>query len=410
MATAVIMPKLGNSVESSQILAWHKAVGDVVERGQMLCEIETDKATMEVQAPESGVLLEIYYPENAEVAVMTTIAMIGQAGEVVPKVAPVTAPPLEVETVVPAAVPVQILQTFATPKPANRIFASPRARQLARQQNLPLDGLVGSGPNRRILERDVEQAPKLPEVVPVPVVQPVPPPVSQAQNPYPDAKATPLKGIRAKIAGRMLESLHSTAQLTLHTSADARALQAYHQRLKLMPDAPKVTLSHLVMFVVARTLRQHPALNALLENNVLYEFSHVHLGFAVASSRGLLVPIIRDAARLSLRELTLEAQRLVADVQNTSSAAADLQGGTFTVSNLGAYGIEQFTPILNPPQVAILGVGGINLKPVQQDQNVIFVPHLSLSLTVDHQVIDGAPAAQFLQSLAQNLAQLELLI
>ena len=399
MATPVIMPKLGNSVESSQILAWHKAVGDTVQRGELLCEIETDKATMEVNAPESGRLLQIYYPEGAEVAVMTAIAVIGVNGEAIPDF---TVAPAVLDT--PAQPVAPILQTFAAPEPAPRAipasqngFASPRARKIAFERGLSLDSVQGSGPNQRILERDL------------PLTQINLEPVTSL-NPYPDAVATPLRGIRAKIAIRMQQSLHSTAQLSLHSSADATALQAYYQRLKLLPDAPKVTLSHLVLLVVARTLRHFPNINALLEQNVLYEFGRVNLGFAVAGQRGLTVPVIQDAARLSLRELVLEAQRLITGAQTGSSSPSDLQGGTFTVSNLGAFGVEQFTPILNPPQVAILGVGSISLKPVQQDSGVVFVAHLGLSLTIDHQVIDGLPAAQFLQALSSTFANLELLL
>jgi pyruvate dehydrogenase E2 component (dihydrolipoamide acetyltransferase) len=196
----------------------------------------------------------------------------------------------------------------------------------------------------------------------------------------------------------------------LNTSADATELQALRKRLKALAELdsslPNVTLNHLIMLVVARTLKTFPTINATLENDVLYQHQDVHLGFAVDSERGLLVPIIRHADRISLRELSEQAMRLARDCQDGSIAPDDLKGGTFTISNLGGFGIETFTPILNLPQIAILGIGSINPKAVQNGEDVVFQPHLNLSLTINHQVLDGAPAARFMQSLCHNFAHI----
>jgi len=221
----------------------------------------------------------------------------------------------------------------------------------------------------------------------------------------------PLRGVRKITAGRMLASLQTSAQLTLTASADARAMQAYRARLKASESTlglSDISLNDLMLFAVARTLRGFPDLNATLEDDVIRQSATVHLGFAVDSPRGLLVPVIRSAERLTLQALARESQRLIEAAGKL--APDDLSGGTFTVSNLGAFGVETFTPILNSPQVAILGVGKIDLKPILGDSEVQFIPHLHLSLTIDHRAVDGAPAARFLHALCRNIAQFDLLL
>jgi pyruvate dehydrogenase E2 component (dihydrolipoamide acetyltransferase) len=394
VTTPVLMPKLGNSVESSIIVTWFKKTGETVQQGQVLCEIETDKATFEVQSPASGTLLETFYPEGEEVPVLTPIAVIGEVGAVY---SPLTSQPVFLDV---------SLQTFAkaeaqttTPR-ENRGFISPRAKKLALNHSLETTQIQGTGPNGRIIERDIQTS------LGTRVTAPISSPIALPEG----VTAIPLKGIRKRIADRMLESLQSTAQLTLNTSADARELQTYRKRLKTQAEKdsslPNVTLNHLLMLVVARTLDKFPNINALLENDVLHQYQDIHLGFAVDTERGLLVPIIRNANRISLRELTIQAIRLAREAQDAKIAPDDLQGGTFTITNLGGFGIETFTPILNPPQIAILGIGNIQLKPVQLEENVEFIPHLNLSLTINHAVLDGAPASRFLQALCQNIANL----
>ena len=226
----------------------------------------------------------------------------------------------------------------------------------------------------------------------------------------PAAERVPLRGARRVTARRMLESLQTTAQLTLHAPADARALLSLRERLKsgaAGADLRAVTINDLLHLAVARTLPAHPALNAQLVDDHILQHRDVHLGFAVDSPRGLFVPVIHDADRLGLQQLASEARRLAQACREGRVRPEELEGGTFTVSNLGAYGIESFTPVLNPPQAGILGVGAIHLKAVADDGGVAFRPHISLSLTIDHQVLDGAPAARFLQDLAQVLARID---
>jgi pyruvate dehydrogenase E2 component (dihydrolipoamide acetyltransferase) len=223
----------------------------------------------------------------------------------------------------------------------------------------------------------------------------------------------PVKGVRKVIAERMLQSLQTTAQLTLNASADARALQALRKRLKESPEAMGlrgITINDLVLLAVARTLPAFPGLNAVFTGDTIQQHRHVQLGVAVDTPKGLMVPVVRAADTLTLRQLAAEAKRLAAACQAGKVLPDELSGGTFTVTNLGAFGIESFTPVLNSPQVAILGVCNIQPKPVEVGESVHFVPHLGLSLTINHQVVDGAPAARFLQSLGQAIAQIDLLL
>ena len=228
-----------------------------------------------------------------------------------------------------------------------------------------------------------------------------------------EVRMIPVKGVRKVIAQRMHQSLQTTAQLTLNATADARALLAYRKRLKNSAevlDLRDVTIGDLVLYAVSRTLPDYPDLNALFTGDTISYYKHVHLALAVDTPRGLVVPVIHSADSLSLKKISREAKRLAMACQDGRITPDELTGGTFTVTNLGPFGIENFTPILNPPQVGILGVGNINLKPVNINGEVQFIPHIGLSLTINHQVVDGAPGARFLQALSNNLTELELVL
>ena len=211
----------------------------------------------------------------------------------------------------------------------------------------------------------------------------------------------------------MLESLQTTAQLTMNSSAEATALLAYRQRLKNSAEGlglQNVTINDLILLAVSRILPQFPELNAHFQDDNIYQFGQVHLGFAVDTPRGLMVPVIREATALTLKQIAVESKRLATACQEGTINLDELSGGTFTVTNMGLFGIESFTPVLNPPEVGILGIGSLDLKAVEVDGDVQFVKHIGLSLTINHQVVDGAPAARFLQAVARGLADLELLL
>lgn len=438
MATAIPLPKLGNTVESTILVGWRKSVGDTIRVGETLCDVETDKATMEVESPAEGTILALLFKPGDEIPVLVNIAVVGAAGEAISSYASATSQPVETPAAASVTTPTAVsIQPAQVETPA-QLRVSPRARNLAAQKSLNVNGLNGSGPGGRIIERDVQAAlASSARLTPVArsmveagdftspergtgaggriTKRDLIPAQTQAEaTPSTDAvEIIPLKGARKVIATRMLESLQTTAQLTLNASADARALLDYRKRLK--NSAPglgltKVTINDLVLFAVSRTLSQFPDLNSLFVDNALHRYQAVHLGMAVDTERGLMVPVIRRAQTLTLKALANEAHRLADACTGGQIKPDELTGGTFSVSNLGNLGIESFTPVLNPPQVGILGVGGINLKPVEVEGEVTFIPHLSLSLTINHQVVDGAPGARFLQALSRHLGEIDLLV
>ncbi len=273
---------------------------------------------------------------------------------------------------------------------------SPRARRLASERGVDPAALAGSGPGGRVIVRDVLAVATAPAA-----------PAAAAP-----AAAAPLRGVRKLIAERMLAAVQGSAHFTLNASADARRLLDLRRRFKDSPDEyglRGVTINDLVLFAVTRVLLRTPDLNATFAGGAVTRHAAVHLGFAVDTERGLMVPVIRDAQALGLAALSREARRLAEACVKGSVSPDDLAGGTFTVTNLGSLGVETFTPVLNPPQVAILGVGAVTLRPVRDAHGEIeFVDSLGLSLTIDHQVVDGAPAARFLQALGRALAEIDL--
>jgi pyruvate dehydrogenase E2 component (dihydrolipoamide acetyltransferase) len=448
MATEILMPRQGNTVESCLLLEWKKQEGESVAAGEVLCEVETDKAVFEVEADSDGTVLKRFFEEGADVPVLTPIAVIGQPGEDISSFGP----PQEAAAAEPA---VESSQPAASPAPpstesrpaaavaptSGELKMSPRARHLAAAKGLDAQTLRGSGPAGRIIERDVltalaDQAPLTPAAIAALVEQGVQAPqvgtgiggrVTSAdlQQPRPEAAAgaaaefpgpvneIPVKGVRKLIAERMFESLQSTAQVALNASADATRLLAYRKRLKAAPEdmgLAGVTITDLVLYAVAQTLPRFGFMNAHFLGDTIKEFAWVHLGVAVDTPRGLMVPAVRNAELLSLRALSDEARRLATACQDSKIQPDELAGATFTVTNLGALGIESFTPVLNPPEVGILGVCAIQPKPVMAGEEVSHVPHLGLSLTFDHRAVDGAPAARFLHELTVALAHFDLLL
>lgn len=436
MATPVILPKQGNTVESCLIMAWKKNIGEAVTQGDILVEVETDKAIVQIESPSDGTLLTQFFGVGDDVPVMTNIAVVGNEGEAVDEFRP----QIEQQDAAGAA-PAQPKKPEpmkqSAPAPSNGVtgsmFISPRARMLADQHGIDIGQVVATGPEGRIIERDIKQAianqPRMTKAAQTQAasggfavpqrgtgiggrvtradLSTPPPSTTQAD----EVTEIPLRGIRKTIADRMRGSLQDMAQLTLNTSADARAMLAYRKRLK-HSDAEMglqtISINDLLLFVVSRVLLDYPELNSTLSDNTIRQYGNVNLGFAVDTERGLLVPVIRNAHQLSLKELSQETTRLATAVQDGSISADEMSDGTFTVSNLGALGIESFTPIINPPQVAILGVGKADLKPVQVGDEVEFSPHMHLSLTIDHQIVDGAPGARFLRSLTQAMANVDL--
>jgi pyruvate dehydrogenase E2 component (dihydrolipoamide acetyltransferase) len=408
MATPIIMPKQGQSVESCIIVGWKKRAGDAVKIGDIVCEVETDKATFEVESPATGTLLAIFFEAGSDVPVLTPIAAVGSPGENVESMrsgglagaaatpAPATAPVAATKLSTASAAPV-------LPQLAGKIMASPRAKALAAARGVSLAGLRGSGPGGRIIERDVEGA-----QAGATAGMPAPAPAAGAVT------EIKVSGVRKLIAQRMLASITTTAQLTLNSAADARALQDLRRKFKASPEPMglrDVTINDMVLFAVSRALLAHPDLNAHFTGDLIRQYASVHLGFAVDTPRGLMVPVIRNADSLGLRAVAAEAARLAAGCRDGGLSPDEMAGATFTLTNLGSLGVTSFTPVLNPPQVGIIGIGAITPGPViAADGSVSFIPQIGLSLTINHQAVDGAPGARFLQTLASSIAGFDLLL
>jgi pyruvate dehydrogenase E2 component (dihydrolipoamide acetyltransferase) len=386
MATPVELPKSGNTVEECVITRWVKRKGDAVSAGDVIAEVETDKASFEITAPVDGTILDTFFEEGALVPVFTTVCVVGRAGESVAEFRPPAAAATEANRI-----PNPESQRIPNPEsqiPISNAPApfSPRARRFAAQRGFQPATLVGSGPGGRVLERDVRAAYEAAAKT------------SSAVHP---------SSTRETIARRLRESLASTAQYTLHASADAGGLLALRARVKASPDAADITINDLVTFCTIQALLDAPELNAELLDGSIVTHTDVHIGFACDTPRGLLVPVVRNAHTLRIDELARRMKALAAQAVDGTISPDSLTGATFTISNLGALGIESFTPVINVPQVAILGVCAIQLKPIRANGRVEFIDAIGLSLTCDHQVIDGAPGARFLRTLTDKIEHVE---
>ncbi len=447
MASIVVLPKQGNSVESCVIKSWLKKVGDAVKDGDGLCEVETDKATVEVPATASGVLLAQVRATGDDVPVQTAIAVVGAPGEdfaalvgaanVAPASAGTDGRLQPADAIVPIAPSASSLQPPASS--ASAAGSSPRARAAATAKGVDIASIPGTGPNGLVIERDVQSS--APRMTPaaraaggsIPATgSGLAGTITAADRAAPAAPLAarsaqlvaapigagvteiPVKSIRKIIAERMRHSIASTAQLTLNTTAKAVALQALRARYKAGGAAvgqPVPSVNDLILLAVARTLVKFPAVNAHFLGDRIRQFSSIHLGVAVDTERGLLVPVLRDVQCLSLAAIGAGVKTLAKACQDGKASPEQLSGSTFTVTNLGAMGIDHFTPVLNVPEVAILGVGGISLKAYDDGKGgVEFLPALALSLTIDHQGLDGAPAARFLQALVPAIENIDLVV
>lgn len=460
MAKEIVMPRQGNTVESCVILEWKKNEGDNLSEGDVICEVETDKATFEVETPDAGIFLKMLFEEGADVPVLTPIAVVGQKGEDVssfkPGLAQDTAetPGGEAKGPRTATVDAGSKQPDLTApidagvensiQAGEKIAISPRARKLADRNSFDYRGLrgIGTGPGGRIIERDINAAlsssePLTPSAAAVRAGTGLAAPqrgtgiggrvrVEDLVRSEPTGAnfsgalefpgtfgETAVKGVRKLVGERMHASLQSTAQLTMHTSADARQILGYRKKLKASPGElglQGITINDLVLYATVRTLARFPALNAHFLGDKILTFKHIHAAFAVDTPRGLMVPVVRFAETLSLKALAEETKRLSTACLAGNINPDELSGGSITVTNLGILGIEMFTPVLNAPQVSILGVCSIQPKPVMNGDVVDYVPHIGLSLTIDHQAVDGAPAARFLKELADAVAGFDLVL
>jgi pyruvate dehydrogenase E2 component (dihydrolipoamide acetyltransferase) len=397
MATEVKLPRLGQGMESGTIVRWFKTEGDAVTKGEPLYELDTDKVTQEVEAESDGVLLKIVVSDG-EVDVGTTVGIIGAQDEDVAALLAETqtgngdgAAPAPVEAAeAPSAPPPQAAprpepEVAPTPHAAGeRVKASPLARRIARERGIDLGQIVGTGPEGRVIAEDVEKAAVRPAAV---------------SGPAPSAvEVVELTSTRRTIARRLTEAWQAPVfQLTV--TADATELVATRERMVelLREGETKPTVSDVLTRIVASALVRHRPVNATFVDGKIHRFAAANVGLAVAAPSGLVVPVIRDADRKSVQQIAADRADVVARARNGKLQLADLESGTFTISNLGMYGIEQFVAVLNPPQVAILAVGSIEERPTAIDGDLVIVPTMTMTLTCDHRAIDGSEGAEFLR-------------
>lgn len=423
MATDVVLPRLGLTQDEGTIVRWLKAEGARVTKGEPLFEVMTDKATLEIESPATGVLLRILVAEGGTVAVATPIAVIGEPGEAAPAPPPAQGAPAVAARGAPVAgttdgetAPKGAAAGAGTGDPG-RVKISPRARMLAEMHGLDIRALVGTGPGGRIIERDVQTAVAAHGAVPsaAPAVTSPSAPARAAAPPTPAAppSAPAAARMRAIIAERMMESLHATAQLTLTTEADLE--EAVRLRGEVGPELERregvrVTYTDLIVRAAAVALGEHPGVNARWEGGGVRRLKEIHIGVAVALDEGLVVPVVRHAERATLGQISAAIRDLSERARTNRLRLEEMQGSTFTVTNLGMYDVDGFTPVLNLPDAAILGVGRLHRKPVAVGDRVEIRSTMVLSLTFDHRVVDGAPAAQFLQRIKYILEHPYLLL
>ncbi len=420
MAEGVLMPKAGITVEECVITEWLKKAGDHVEEGEILFTYETDKATFECESTASGELLEIFYEEGDEVPVLVNVCAVGEKGEDTSalkgagsretKADPGAGEAEKEEKEGKEAAKERAAQA-APSHPGSGEHASPRARMTADTLGADLREAAATGPNGRIIERDVRA---LAASMPLGQGEETPSKAPSKQAPeeaeYEDVK---FSGVRKATAKAMTRSLSTMAQLTMKRSFDASAIMNLRKQIKAEGETlglPNITINDMVMFAAAKVLMNHKDLNAVIqEEHVLRRYTDVHLGMAVDTERGLMVPTIRNANRMTLSELCEEAKELAKTCKIGMAGPDLLSGASFTVSNVGSLGIETFTPVVNPPQVAILGVCGVQTAVKEADGVLKTYPKMGLCLTFDHRAIDGTPAGRFLKELCTALENFNLM-
>src|SRR4051812_15655088 len=424
MSISVLMPALSPTMTEGKLAKWHVKEGDRVKSGQVVCEIETDKATMEVEAVDEGKIGRIVVPEGAEgVKVNAVIAVLLEEGETeVPKdaAAPPPAPSQpaaakaepapQTAKAEPASKPAAQPQPAAAPvaPSGNRIFASPLARRIAAEKGVDLAGLKGSGPNGRIVKADVEGA--KPGAAPAAAPKAAPKPAAPAAQPIftaPGDQRIPHTAVRKVIARRMLESKQTVPHfyLTVEYEIDALlAARAAINEVARKKDA-RVSVNDMVIKACAKALRDHPECNASWTEDEMIQYGAVDIAVAVATDRGLITPIVRNADMKGAAQISIEMKDLATRAKAGKLKLDEFQGGGFTISNLGMFGVKEFAAIINPPQAMILAVGMGEERVVARKGEMVIRNMMSCTLAVDHRVVDGAMGAQFLQTLRAYIEQ-----
>jgi len=413
MAEIIEMPRLSDTMTEGVIAKWHKKVGDLIRPGDLLAEIETDKATMEFEAPIGGALLYIGAPEGKPIPIGAPIAIIGKPDEDIsallnrgaspappesitsptpaqPQPAATPPPPAEAPARVPAS------PALGAPPAETRLKASPLARSMAQKAGIDLHQVHGTGEGGRIIRRDVEAY--LSHAV---ATTPVATPAQPAAAPY---QEVPLSQMRKTIARRLTASMQEAPHFYLTRAVSMEAAATWREKLNAL-SPHKISFNDLIIKAVAMALRKHPYLNAAWMGDHIRLYQEIHIGFAVAVEEGLIVPVLRHADRKGLSEIAAETVLLAQKARERKLAPEEYTGSTFSISNLGMFGIEEFTAVINPPEAAILAVGAIQPTPVVKDGQVVVERRMRITLSCDHRVVDGATGAAFLETFTQLLEE-----
>ncbi|MEM2123554.1 MAG: dihydrolipoamide acetyltransferase family protein [Candidatus Bathyarchaeia archaeon] len=378
MGSKIVMPKFTETMEEGTVTKWYKREGDQVREGEPIVQIVGEKLTYDVEAPISGRLLKIFRDENSNVPVGEAIAYIGEEGEGPPRV--------EAEEKAEPLKPRVMRESFEA-KAEARVTASPLAKRLARIHGIDLKTVKGTGPRGRILREDILKL------------------VGESKAVKAEERrlreVVPLVGVRRTVAERMTLSSR-IPRITLMVEVDASGLYALQRYYESLEDV-KVSITHLVVKAVAKALKENPIMNSTLKGDRIEVFEDVNVGVAVATNQGLVVPVVKDAYNKSIGEIAEEVTILADKARRNLLSREDVSGGTFTVTNLGMFGVDAFTPLINPPECAILGVGRVAERPIVDEGRVAVKPTMQLCLSFDHRIVDGTPAAKFLQRIKEIL-------
>jgi pyruvate dehydrogenase E2 component (dihydrolipoamide acetyltransferase) len=379
MVTKVVMPRLSLTMKEGSVVQWFKKEGEIVSKGEPLVEVLSEKATVDVEAPASGVLRRIFAEQGLDMPVNATLAIIAASDEDITGIETEAISPKKEEKEVIAATASEA-QAKAPESIEERVLASPAAKRLARERQVDLAQVKSSGPDERITEEDVQRF------------------IGETEQFLPIVKEViPLVGIKKVTAERVSRSFktapHSTVIMEIDMSNAAK-----------MRSEKQISYTEMIVKAVASALKMHPLLNSTLtEDEKIIVYENINIGVAVATEQGLVVPVIHNADNKSTEALGVELKEVAEKARAGRLAKEDVTGGTFTITNLGMYGVDVFMPIINPPEAAILGVGRIVDKPMAEGKEIVVKPLMTLSLAYDHRIVDGAPAAQFLQEIKKTL-------
>lgn len=416
MATDIKMPQLSDTMSSGKILIWKLKEGDTVKRGDILAEVETDKANLEIESFFNGTLLKVNVPAGGTAKVGEVIAVIGQPGESVGASSATPATPSPVTTTAPAT-PAPVTHTPPpppTPAPlaaplsvvsgSSRVKASPLAKKVAEQLQVNLSGVQGSGPNGRIVRRDVEAAAGQPAPVATMSAAPAYQPTPSAPSAAPGAGTlTPLSRMRETIARRMQESVTTAPHFYVTTSVNMGEAIRLREALKERPEFKGISMNHLVIKATAYGLKHEPRVNAAMKDGQLFQPAQINIGIITALDDGLIIPVLKEVDTMSLRDVVFEARAAIDRARAGRPNSSDLSGGTFSISNMGMFDVESFTAIINPGQGGILAVSAVKEQPVVHRGQIVVGSVMKVTVSVDHRIIDGIMASTFLKHFKEAL-------